>query len=199
MISSPAYPSTVYAVIYTAAFWCWILFEVWVFARERGAARDSSRDRGSTFFVVLLLFTGITLGFNLAHLAPQFNMGSFFAVFFVLGIALILAGLVFRFWAVQTLGEFFRTRVMIQDRHQLITSGPYKYLRNPSYTAILMVLLGLGLGTGNWLSVVVFFTTGVLAYGLRIALVEDRALAERFGQQYQDYKRRTWALIPFVW
>ncbi len=199
MISSPAYPSTIYAVIYSAAFWCWILFEIWVFARERGAARGSSRDRGSTLFVTLLLFVGITLGLNLAHIATQFNIRSLFTAFFVLGIALVFGGLVFRLWAIQTLGEFFRTRVVIQEQHHLITSGPYKYLRNPSYTAILMVLLGLGFGTGNWLSALVFFATGVLAYGLRIVLVEERALAERFGQQFQDYKKRTWALIPFIW
>lgn len=199
MISSRAYPSTIYAVIYTVAFWSWIAFEIWVFARERGAARDATRDRRSTFFVMLLVFVGIGLGLNLPQLASAFDIRSLFVLFFALGIALIYAGIAFRFWAIQTLGRFFRTRVMIQEQHQLITSGPYRYLRNPSYTAILLVMLGLGLGIGNWLSAILCFAVGAIAYAGRIALVEEPALARQFGQEFQDYKQRTWALIPFVW
>lgn len=199
MITSIAYPLTIYAFIYTASFWTWIVFELWVFARERGAARDSSRDRGSTFFVIMILGVGIALGLNLPHVAPQFNIRNFFAAFFALGIALIFAGILFRFWAIQTLGRFFRTRVMIQEQHQLITGGPYKYLRNPSYSAILVILIGFGFGIGNWLSILVFFAAGIIAYGLRVALVEERALAEQFGKEFQDYKKKTWALIPFIW
>jgi protein-S-isoprenylcysteine O-methyltransferase Ste14 len=199
MISSIAYPSAIYTLVFSASFWCWIILELWVFFRERGTARDGSRDRGSTFLVIIALVVGIGLGFNMPRLAPQLNIRSNFAAFFSLGIALIFIGILFRFWAIQTLGRFFRTRVVIQADHQLVTSGPYKYLRNPSYTGILIVLLGLGFGVGNWASILVFFATGVITYGSRIAFVEERALREQFGQEYQDYKKRTWALIPFIW
>ncbi|HVN16509.1 MAG TPA: isoprenylcysteine carboxylmethyltransferase family protein [Anaerolineales bacterium] len=199
MISSVVYPSIVYTLVFTAGFWCWIFFEVWVFLRERGTARDSSRDRGSTFFVILILAVGMTLGLNFPHMAPQFNLLSFFPAFFVLGIALVVGGLLFRFWAIQTLGKFFRTRVMIQDEHRLITSGPYKYLRNPSYTALLLILPGFGFGIGNWLSALVLFVAGVIAYAWRIAIVEEPALAKQFGEEFQAYKKKTWALIPFIW
>ena len=199
MISSITYPSTIYAPVYTASFWCWIIFELWVFVRERGTARDNSRDRGSTFFVIGILSVGIALGLNLPNIEPQFNIRTFFTTFFALGILLIFSGIIFRFWAIRTLGKFFRTRVMIQEQHQLITNGPYKYLRNPSYTAILIILIGFGLGIGNWLSILMFFAAGVVAYALRVALVEERALAEQFGTEFQDYKKKTWALIPFIW
>ena len=199
MLSSSAYPSTTYAIFFSIAFWAWILFEFWVFFRERGAARDRSSDRGSASLVIVLLIVGITAGLNLPQLAPQFNIRSLFPFFFALGIVLVFAGLLFRFWAIQTLGQFFRTQVMIQQEHRLITTGPYTYLRNPSYTAILVLLTGLGLAIGNWLSAVVLLATGILAYGLRIARVEERALAERFGQEFQDYRKKTWALIPFIW
>ncbi len=199
MISSIAYPSPIYTFIFTATFWIWIFFELWVFVRERGSARDSSRDRGSTFSVIFVLIVGFVLAFNLPEIAPQFNIQNSFAFFFALGIFFVFAGILFRFWAIQTLGRFFRTRVMIQEQHQLVTSGPYKYLRNPSYTAILIFLIGFGLGIGNWLSVLVLFIVGFIDYALRIALVEERALAAQFGKEFQDYKKKTWALIPFIW
>jgi protein-S-isoprenylcysteine O-methyltransferase Ste14 len=199
MIGSLAFPSAIYTVILSASFWCWILFEIWVFLRERGTARDSSRDRGSAALVIIVLAAGITLGLNLPHTAPQLNIRNGFAGFFALGIVLVFIGILFRFWSIQTLGKFFRTRVMIQADHKLITTGPYKYLRNPSYTAILIILIGFGFGIGNWASVLVFFAAGVIAYASRIALVEERALAEQFGQEFQDYKKHTWALIPFIW
>src|SRR5512140_1699310 len=140
MFSSPAYPSPIFAYIFSAPFWIWILFEVWVFRRERGAARDSSRDRGSAVGVIAFLIIGITLGINLDALTKSFTIRNGFVPIFALGIALVYAGLALRYWSIQTLGRFFRTRVMIQDEHKLITSGPYRFLRNPSYTAILIVL-----------------------------------------------------------
>lgn len=199
MISSAAYPSAIYAFIFTASFWCWVALEAWVFLRERGTGRDGSRDRGSTFIVVLILAVGITLALNLPQLLPGFDIRIFFTGFFALGLVLVVAGLLFRLWAIRTLGSFFRTRVVIQEGHRLITSGPYQYLRNPSYTAILIVFLGFGLEIGNWLSVLAFFGASVLAYVLRIALVEEPALAAQFGAEFQEYKKRSWALIPFIW
>jgi protein-S-isoprenylcysteine O-methyltransferase len=79
-----------------------------------------------------------------------------------------------------------------------VTSGPYKYLRNPAYTGALITLVGFGFGAGNWISVIFLLIIGLAAYAWRIA-VEDKALRERFGEEYEDYKKRTWALIPFIW
>ncbi len=199
MISSTAYPSSIYAVIFTASFWCWILFEAWVLLRERGASRDSSRDRGSTFTVLMILGIGIALGLNMSQIVPQFNITTLFVAFFALGIAMIFGGMTFRLWSIQTLGRFFRTRVMIQEQHQFITAGPYKYLRNPSYTGVVVLLTGFGFALGNWISVLVFCATGIIAYAWRISRVEEPALAAQFGPEFQDYKKRTWALIPYIW
>jgi len=128
----------------------------------------------------------------------MFNIQSHFAVYFVFGIVLIWAGILFRFWSIQTLGNFFSTRLIIQESHELITTGPYKYLRNPSYTGALTTFIGFGFGIGNWLSTAVLLFTALITYAWRIR-VEDKMLLERFGQTYEDYKKRTWALIPFVW
>jgi protein-S-isoprenylcysteine O-methyltransferase len=196
MLRFATYPSLIYAIAFTISFCCWFLFEVWVYSRDRGMARRDSRGSGLT--VVIALAIGITLALNMPGIAPVFNIRGHFTVYFVLGIVLLWAGILFRFWSIQTLGRLFSTRLVIQERHQLITTGPYKYLRNPSYTGALVTFIGFGLGVGNWLSAAVLLFAGLMAYVWRIR-DEERMLFEQFGQTFEEYKRRTWALIPFVW
>ena len=190
------YPSLLYAVVFSISFWCWFAFEVWVFLRDRGKVRKDSRAGGG--WVVIALVIGITLTLNMPAIAPVFNIQAHFAVLFVLGIVLVWAGILFRFWAIQTLGRLFSTSLVIQERHELITSGPYQHLRNPSYTGALVTFFGIGLAIGNWLSLAVLLLTTLVSYVFRIR-VEERMLSAAFGAAFDDYKKRTWALIPFVW
>ena len=88
--------------------------------------------------------------------------------------------------------------MFIQDDHRLITSGPYRRLRNPSYTGGLLTFVGIGLALGNWLSLAAAAGALLVAYGWRIR-AEEKALRERFGQAYADCMRRSWALIPLLW
>ena len=190
------YPSLIYSIAFNISLWCWFVFEIWVFSRD--CVKEKRDSRGSGLWVIIALVIGITLGLNMPGIAPMFNIQNHFAVYFVFGVALIWIGILFRFWSIQTLGIFFSTRLIIQERHELITKGPYKYLRNPSYTGALITFIGFGFGVGNWLSTVVLLFTALITYAWRIR-VEERMLLERFGRPYEDYKKRTWALIPFVW
>jgi protein-S-isoprenylcysteine O-methyltransferase len=196
MFPFATYPSQIYTAAFTISFWCWLLFEMWVFYRDRG--KDRRNAHGGGLGVILAFTIGITLGLNMPRIAPVFDIRDHFAAYFVFGILLMWAGILFRFWAIQTLGKLFSTRLVIQEGHELITTGPYKYLRNPSYTGTLITFVGIGFGIGNWLSIVVLFFTGVITYAWRIR-VEERMLLEQFGQAFEDYKKGTWALIPFVW
>ena len=81
------YPSLIYAIAFTISIWCWFVFEIWVFSRDRGKEkRDSS---GSGLWVIIALVIGITFGLNMPGIAPMFNIQSHFAVYFVFGIVLI--------------------------------------------------------------------------------------------------------------
>jgi protein-S-isoprenylcysteine O-methyltransferase len=191
--------SLLYTVILTVSYWCWIAFEIWLVAREHGTAQDDSLDQGSRKTIIFWWTAGIVIGiFAVPNLLPQFVIRGNIIVLFILGVALIWAGILFRFWAVQELGSFFRSKVVIQQEHELIKTGPYKSIRNPSYTGTLVTLLGFGIGIGNWLSTIVLLATGFISFVRRIG-IEDRALTERFGKHYEEYKKRTWALVPFIW
>jgi protein-S-isoprenylcysteine O-methyltransferase Ste14 len=170
----------------------------WVQSRERNAPRGDLRDRGSK----AVIYIGSAIGFPGAFLAPSLLPVARIALppepVFATAIALIWAGLLLYVWAVLTLGAFFRTSVQLLDGQRLVRRGPYRLLRHPAYTGGILVFAGLGLATGNWVSAVIAPLSAVLAYVWRIH-VEEIALQERFGAEFDEHRRRTWAVIPFLW
>jgi protein-S-isoprenylcysteine O-methyltransferase len=106
--------------------------------------------------------------------------------------------LVLRWAAIFTLGRFFTANIVIHEGQRVITAGPYRYVRHPSYTGLLLALLGLGVFFGNWLSVIVLFVpaTFVVIHRIRI---EESVLAGALGPAYSAYCTRTKRLIPGVW
>ena len=87
---------------------------------------------------------------------------------------------------------------MIQEGHGLVTSGPYRFIRNPSYAAGLITMSGLGIALGNGISLALLVVTALLVYVPRIR-AEEKMLQQAFGAAFDEYKKRSWALVPFVW
>ena len=103
-----------------------------------------------------------------------------------LGLTLLLAGIIIRWTAVYTLGKYFTGTVMIKSDHRLIRSGLYKHLRHPAYTGALVAHFGLGLSFSNWFSIALSTAPYFVAAIYRIH-IEERALAEAFGDEYVEY------------
>ncbi len=115
---------------------------------------------------------------------------------FWLGAALTLAGLLFAVWARVHLGENWSGTVTIKQNHELITSGPYRFVRHPIYSGLLLAFMGSALARAEWrgaLAVVLVFWA--LWRKLRI---EEQRMREQFGPAYEQYAKRTPALIPFI-
>jgi protein-S-isoprenylcysteine O-methyltransferase len=188
--------------VWRSAFWAsylaWCLMELWVLGRDRRRAKGKSKDGGSRLLIVILLFAGLFGAFTAAYVSPATALAAFQEPVFWSAIGLIWAGMALRLWAVLTLGRFFRTSVFLQEDHRLITTGPYAWLRNPSYTGGLISVVGIGLAMGNGLSVASAVGGMLIGYAWRIR-VEERALRAHFGKAYDAYADRRWALIPLVW
>ncbi|SRR5579875_409066 len=189
--------SPIYNVILVIAFIGAFGPDAFAIVRESLSPRGEKRDRGS-FFVA---FGAMAIGWLLASLCavtlPQATFPGNRSAIFWAGITLMALGTVFRFYAIRTLGRYFTREVAIHAGQKVIESGPYRYIRHPSYSGLLLALLGLTLTLTNWASLLVMTLCVAPGIGYRI-FVEERALRVALGQPYIAYMARTRRLIPFV-
>lgn len=134
-------------------------------------------------FVILLTRVGALS----AHLLPLR----------LLGVALSLYFLVMFFWTMRTLGDHYAPGFVVFEDHELITSGPYALVRHPIGSSALALWLAAGLGTMNWLLLLLwpFF---YIASSVLMVRTEEALLYEKFGAEYEEYAQRTGALIPRI-
>jgi len=186
-----------YAPIFWGTFLLWMILELIASRTKRSGDRSHARDRGSYGLIVALLFIGLTLDFTLSARLPQAAILWRRSLVFFSGIGLMLAGVAFRWWAIATLGKFFTFDVAVQSTQKVVDSGPYRYIRHPSYTGALMTQLGIGLALGNWAGLLALMVCMAIAYSYRIS-VEEQALAAALGEPYRQYMQRTSRIIPFL-
>ena len=114
-----------------------------------------------------------------------------------IGFALLVVGSIVRLWPVFVLGPRFSGLVAIQPGHQLVTTGIYRHLRNPSYLGLLVASLGWALVFRSAAGVLI---TALLLIPLAARIrAEERLLAEHFGMEYERYRARTWRLLPGIY
>jgi protein-S-isoprenylcysteine O-methyltransferase len=155
------------------------------------------RDRGSLRLLWIVIVPSVTLAFNLPHLLPAAGMDAAPTLRYP-GIAVFVLGLTIRWYAIVHLGRFFTVNVAIATDHRVIDTGPYRFVRHPSYTGALMAFLGLALCLANWASLAVLMVPVFLVF-LRRMRVEEAALLQAIGDQYRDYMNRTKRLVPAIY
>jgi protein-S-isoprenylcysteine O-methyltransferase len=115
----------------------------------------------------------------------------------IVGVGIGSAGLMLRLWAIRTLGSFFTSTVQVQPEQPVMSDGPYRLLRHPSYTGSLLTALGTAVAFGSPAGVALVCTLALPAYLYRIR-IEERALLAALGVAYAEYRSRTWGLLPLV-
>ncbi|HYK33378.1 MAG TPA: isoprenylcysteine carboxylmethyltransferase family protein [Streptosporangiaceae bacterium] len=177
----------------------WAAVEATLLARDLARGKGSTtRDRGTRSLLVA--------GWLIAMVAATWMAGQFGAAsgwrlgrwHTAAGLMVMWIGLAIRIWSVIVLGSAFRTTVEVDAGQQIVDRGPYRLVRHPSYTGILLIALGYGLALGNWLSVVILLVIPLGTMLRRIA-VEEATLTEVIGQPYIAYKERTKRLVPGLW
>jgi len=111
------------------------------------------------------------------------------------GAALMLGAAPLVVWVLRSIGRNISETVLTKASHELVTSGPYRWVRHPLYTTGLILLTGLSLLTANAFIACLVLLIGVLIGGVVIPR-EEAALIKVFGERYQRYKRHTGRLLP---
>jgi protein-S-isoprenylcysteine O-methyltransferase len=113
-------------------------------------------------------------------------------------LAIFALGILCRGFSIIYLGRFFTPNVSIASDHRLIDTGPYRFIRHPTYTGSLLIAFGFGLAFANAASFALFFFTVTAVFHWRIH-IEERVLTQAFGDQYRSYATRTKRLIPGIY
>src|SRR5216110_3322720 len=116
----------------------------------------------------------------------------------VAAVVLFAAGLILRWWAIVTLGRLFTVDVTIEKDHELVERGPFRWVRHPSYTGVLLAFVGWSLTLWNWVAMAVVLVPICVAFVRRMK-VEEEALSRALGERYVEYMKRTKRLIPLLY
>lgn len=169
---------------------------VWAVARRITSGAAESRDRRSGPLIWGTIAVSLAVGFLLQADRPApIEAGT---PLYASALVLLLLGIGLRWWAILTLGRLFTFTVKVHADHQLVRRGPYAWIRHPSYTGCLLAFLALGLALADWvaLAAVTLPITAAFVYRIR---VEERALVERLGAPYEEYRRSTNRLVPWIY
>jgi protein-S-isoprenylcysteine O-methyltransferase Ste14 len=177
----------------------WLGYEIWLVIRDASRGKGKTAiDRGTRYFNFIAIWAGITTAVILSGFPKFFFPGGRTSTAFFIGIAIMLIGMALRFWSVFTLGASFRTTVETHGDQKMISHGPYKLVRHPSYSGLILICCGFGFALQNWLSLLIVVILPLAALLYRIH-VEESALISSFGSEYIEYQKRTKKLVPWVW
>jgi protein-S-isoprenylcysteine O-methyltransferase len=176
----------------------YLISELLLTVTRRSRSRTGTKQDRSTLGVIWMVIimsvaAGVFIAMNWA--AGALPLGQMFAC---VGVLLFVVGLLLRWWAIITLGRFFTVDVTIEKDHELVERGPFRVVRHPSYTGVLLAFVGFALTLRNWAALLVILVP-IFAAFIRRMNVEEDALSRALGSSYADYMRRTKRLVPFVY
>jgi protein-S-isoprenylcysteine O-methyltransferase Ste14 len=185
-------------VMWNLLYWAWILTEVLVLVVTRTRRGGGEvQDRGSLAVLWVVIFGAMFVGSwaGAVYQPTKFHTEHWFGE---VCLGLLALGLGIRWTAIYTLGKSFSANVAIRARQRLNVSGVFRWMRHPSYTGMMLIFLGMGLATRNWLGlgIIVVLPAAALLYRIH---VEEAALTGAFGEEYVEYSQRTKRLIPGIY
>ena len=173
----------------------WVALELRQSLHSRPEARHD--DRGSRVVIGVAAAVGILLAIAARRGLPDLAIGDPVVAAWC-GLVLLVAARALRQWSFWTLGRYFTFTVQTSADQTVITTGPYRFVRHPAYSALLLAAAAGGLYVGNWLSLVALVVAVTAGLVYRIT-VEERALSQDVGAAYRDYAATHKRLVPFVW
>jgi protein-S-isoprenylcysteine O-methyltransferase Ste14 len=182
---------------FTVALAIWVVFELVGRVGQRLRSKGPASLDRSAFVLIPCLVASVALTQVLGRRGTLPWPGDLLWPV-VAGIVLMAAGIGLRIWSIATLGRFFQYWIQVQPGHRVVTGGPYRYVRHPSYTGIALVLAGIALASGDIWSLVAVAILGGAGLAVRIR-AEERQLTQALGAEYQQFAADRKRLVPGVW
>lgn len=187
-----------HSLVFWAVFiWCFVPEQIIVQRANKESKKAGSKDAGSVRIIMLTGLLTAVAAFVLASRTqiPLSREGRL--LLFYTGIAVLLLGSLLRRACFKTLGEHFTGDVRARADQPVIQTGPYRWVRHPSYTAGMIMFLGIGLALTSWVSTALLLGGTIVGYAYRVR-VEERALLAEIGAPYAEFMRTRKRFIPFV-
>jgi len=177
---------------------CWLIFVAfWVANASWSKPNAERQSRRSRFWYLSLLTLGVVLLIN-AFASGPLSLPLWPRDAAISGLAglLCLSGLLTAIWARWTIGSNWSSTVTFKHDHELVTRGPYRFVRHPIYTGMLMMLLGSALGLGR-LDGFLGFAVCCMSFSIKLRK-EEALMMQHFPADYPAYRARVKAIVPFV-
>ncbi len=179
-------------VVATIILVVWVIFWTYWLAASLGVKQGRTRwgrfagARVAIVLIVLLLVRAKVLKGQTITSDPWLEG---------IGLAIFLAGLALAVWARRSLGRNWGTPMSEKVDPELVTNGPYRRVRHPIYSGILLAMVGTAIAI-SWYWLIAVALVG--AFFVYSALTEERYMTAHFPEQYPDYKHSTKMLVPFI-
>jgi len=146
---------------------------------------------GPIFIIILLFITIVSLLVNELGYLNLFNIDKYIIIFETIGFIFIIEGITI--WALAVLVCRIDSNI---KKNKLVTNGIYRYTRNPIYSAFIFVFSGLMIINHNFILLIFPFIYWV-ALTIIMKMTEEKWLIKKYGQEYEEYAKRTNRCIPF--
>jgi protein-S-isoprenylcysteine O-methyltransferase Ste14 len=181
------------AIIWTVFWVLWIVPAVF---GKRTVRRQSTGSRILQLVLllsayVLVVDSGRDWGLLNRRVVPEGTTAT------VAGYGLLLAGMLFAAWARLFLGRNWSSDVTLKEDHTLVQSGPYRIVRHPIYTGLLVALLGTAIALGE-LRCFLGLLLATIAWKIK-SMSEETLMVQQFGDQYARYREHVKGLVPYLW
>jgi protein-S-isoprenylcysteine O-methyltransferase Ste14 len=184
-------------IVFIIIWSVWFLSEILLNRLMRSGNNKTDHDKGTLRLIWITIGLANSAGILSAIFLYQLQIGGNIIINYS-GLVVIILGIILRFVSVYSLGKFFTVDVTIRHDHRLMKDGIYKYLRHPSYSGSVLSFIGFGLSLNNWGSLIVISIPVLFAMISRIK-TEEQVLSAEFGDEYTEYMKRTWRLLPLIY
>jgi len=157
---------------------------------------SKTKDDNNTTKIIIVIFFIILI---VAELLTYSHTGQFEGKTTArIALVIMLAGVVIRMYSMTRLKKLYTRTLLTTDQQQLVKTGLYRIIRHPGYLGTILIWSFFGLAIQNYIVFIFAFPLILIAYTNRIKK-EEKMLLTQFGQEYLNYKRISWKLVPFIW